>query len=1223
MSMRAFRSPMDELGEAMQIRSVLRRWNDPKAAAGEKKAAGKGQAAAEKAEGNGILQVSGCVDSQKAHLMDTLEQEYQMRLIVAPDDLRAREIYENYKLFDRNTYLFPAKDFIFYQADIRSSLLGQQRIQVLKALADSSASTIIVTAAALMNHMMPWFRWKEQIRRIHPGDELDLEEWKEYLIRVGYERCAQAEEPGQFAVRGGILDIFPMTDDMPVRIELWGDEVDSIRTYEAQSQRSTENVKEAVIYPAAEMIVTQNERLRVYDALREEAQKAEKRFRSARHPEEAHRIRLFAQDLEDMLLVRPDQNRMEGFLGYFFPEKCSFLDYLPERTIYFLDEPNRMMESALASETEFRESMEQRLEKGYILAGQADLLYSAREVAAQLNVHGAVGMSMLDAVRAPFEVSGRYSLTVHSLNSYNSSFDLLLKDLASWKEKGYRVILLCASRTRGERLTRDLLDNGLTAFYSEDPDREMEPGTLMLTYGSAHRGYEYPLLKFVVITETDIFGKETVRKRKKQKIYEGSRISSFSDLHVGDYVVHESYGLGIYRGIEQIEENHVMKDYMKIDYADDSSLYVPTSSLDMIQKYAGSDATVPKLNRLGGKEWTRTKTRVRTAVREIAKELLQLYAVRQRKAGFVYGPDTVWQREFEEMFPFEETEGQLHAIEETKHDMESSKIMDRLICGDVGYGKTEIALRAAFKAVQEGKQVAYLVPTTILAQQHYNTFIQRMKDFPVRVDLMCRFRTGPEMKKTAADLKRGAVDIVIGTHRLLSKDVEFKDLGLLVIDEEQRFGVTHKEKIKQLKREVDVLTMTATPIPRTLHMSLIGIRDMSVLEEAPQDRLPIQTFVMEYNEELAREAINRELARGGQVYYVYNRVKSIASMADQIAALVPSARVAYAHGQMAERELESIMYDFINGDIDVLVTTTIIETGLDIPNANTMIIHDADNFGLSQLYQLRGRIGRSSRTSFAFLMYRRNKMLRETAEKRLAAIREFTELGSGFRIAMRDLEIRGAGNLLGSEQHGHMDAVGYDLYCKLLNDSVRELKGELKPTERFETSINIDLDAYIPQSYIRSEEQKLDIYKRIAMIQSEEDREEMLEELIDRFGDPPAAVTNLLSAARLKNLASQSYLTEVKQYPNGIYFLFYEKAALDLSKLPELLRTYKGRLRPHPTLPRFDLQLPDRIGGSEGLLSLTAQTIASLSALIRKDAPLKKEEGSGEETGEETEETEE
>ena len=624
--------------------------------------------------------------------------------------------------------------------------------------------------------------------------------------------------------------------------------------------------------------------------------------------------------------------------------------------------------------------------------------------------------------------------------------------------------------------------------------------------------------------------------------------------------MHENHGLGIYRGIEKIEVDKKVKDYIKIEYSGGSNLYILATQLELIQKFAGKDARKPKLNKLGGQEWNRTKTKVRGAVKQIADDLVKLYAAREQQNGFVYGPDTVWQREFEELFPFEETEDQVLAIEATKKDMESHKIMDRLICGDVGYGKTEIAIRAAFKAVQEGKQVAYLAPTTILAQQIYNTFSQRMKDFPVNVDLLCRFRSNSEQKKTIEELKKGQVDIVVGTHRLLSKDITFKDLGLLVVDEEQRFGVTHKEKIKQMKNNVDVLTLTATPIPRTLHMSLIGIRDMSVLEEPPMDRLPIQTYVMEYNDELVREAINRELARDGQVYYVYNRVKDIDEITTKIQSLVPNANVAFAHGQMRETELEKIMYSFINGEIDVLVSTTIIETGLDISNVNTMIIHDADNMGLSQLYQLRGRVGRSNRTAYAFLMYRRNKMLKEIAEKRLAAIKEYSELGSGFKIAMRDLEIRGAGNLLGAEQSGHMQAIGYDLYCKMLHEAVNEAKGGQPVADKFNTSVDISTDAFIPVSYIANEYQKLDIYKRIAGIETIDESDEMLEELIDRFGEPPKSVQNLLRIAQLKAKAHSLFIKDIIQKSDELKLVMFERAVIDPLKIPELVSAFKPLL---------------------------------------------------------------
>ena len=878
------------------------------------------------------------------------------------------------------------------------------------------------------------------------------------------------------------------------------------------------------------------------------------------------RIHSIISELSDGLKEGWKQHGLDGYIHYFCRDSVSFLDYFPEEdTVIYLDEPERLKEKGATVEEEFRESMISRLEHGYLLPGQTGLLYPAREMLARTQKSRTAYLTGLEQKLSGFTVNGRYSLSVKNVNSYQNGFELLIKDLTRWKREGYRVILLSASRTRSSRLASDLREYNLRAWCPDESREEVEvkPGEILVTYGNLHRGFEYPMIKFIVITEGDMFGVEKKKRKRKKTTYEGTKIQSFSDLSVGDYVVHEDHGLGIYRGIEKIEQDGVIKDYLKVEYGDGGNLYLPATRLDGIQKYAGSEAKKPKLNRLGGDQWNKTKTRVKGAVKEIARDLVQLYAARQDTQGFPYGPDTVWQKEFEEMFPYEETEDQLDAIDATKGDMESQKIMDRLICGDVGYGKTEIALRAAFKAVQDEKQVVYLVPTTILAQQHYNTFVQRMKDFPVRVDLMSRFRTPGQVKKTLEDLKRGLVDIVIGTHRVLSKDVQFKDLGLLIIDEEQRFGVAHKEKIKKLKENIDVLTLTATPIPRTLHMSLVGIRDMSVLEEPPVDRMPIQTYVMEYNDEMVREAINRELSRGGQVYYVYNRVSNIDEVANHIASLVPEASVTFAHGQMHEHELERIMFDFVNGEIDVLVCTTIIETGLDIPNANTMIIQDADRMGLSQLYQLRGRVGRSSRTSYAFLMYRRDKMLREEAEKRLQAIREFTELGSGIKIAMRDLEIRGAGNVLGAEQHGHMEAVGYDLYCKLLNQAVLELKGQRREEDTYETVVDCDIDAYIPTSYIKNEYQKLDIYKRISSIENEDEHMDMQDELMDRFGDIPKPVENLLHVAAIKALAHGAYVTEVNINSQEIRLTMYQKAKLNVAGIPAMVERYRGDLKFH------------------------------------------------------------
>jgi len=892
------------------------------------------------------------------------------------------------------------------------------------------------------------------------------------------------------------------------------------------------------------------------EKIEKESKSFSKKLREEMKTEEAHRIETSLKELMEEVYEFKNLVNLDSYVHYFYENTSSFLELFDkEKTCIFIDEPSRVREHAQAVELEFRESMMHRVEKGYLLPGQMELLYSVEETAAKLQSHRVVMLSALDMKNPLLKADKKADISVKSISSYNNSFEALLQDLRRFKKNGYRVLLLSGSRTRAARLAQDLQEQEITAFYTEDPDREIKPGEVMTYYGRVMKGFEYPLLKFVVISESDIFGAEKKKKKKKKKQYEGRKINDFAELKIGDYVVHENHGLGIYKGIEKVEVEKVVKDYIKIEYRGGGNLYILATGLDVIQKYASADAKPPKLNKLGTQEWAHTKTKTREAVNEIAKDLVELYATRQQSEGFPYGKDTVWQREFEEMFPFDETEDQLAAIEATKRDMESTKIMDRLICGDVGYGKTEIAIRAAFKAVQEGKQVVYLVPTTILAQQHYNTFVQRMKDFPVRIDLLSRFRTSAEQKKTVEDLRKGLVDIVIGTHRVLSKDVVFKDLGLLIIDEEQRFGVSHKEKIKKMKEQVDVLTLTATPIPRTLHMSLIGIRDMSVLEEAPNDRLPIQTYVMEYNEEMVREAIVRELSRDGQVYYVYNRVNNIADIAAGIQNLVPEATVAFAHGQMQERELERIMYDFINGEIDVLVSTTIIETGLDISNVNTMIIHDSDNMGLSQLYQLRGRVGRSNRTAYAFLMYKRDKMLKEVAEKRLAAIKEFTDLGSGFKIAMRDLEIRGAGNLLGVKQHGHMQAVGYDLYCKMLNEAVKNLKG-ISTVEDFNTTVDLDVDAFIPPSYIMNEVQKLDIYKRIAGVETQAECDDMKEELLDRFGEIPTAVHNLLRISMIRVMAHKLYMTDVKGKNGEIQFILKPDAKIAAENIPVLVKKH-------------------------------------------------------------------
>ena len=1135
-------------------------------------------------DGVGPLAVTGTVDPVKAQLLVSLRNtgktsaraaakngKRPWKLLVVKDEATGKRFVRDIHAFSEQAWYYPAKDFLFYQADTQGTLITRQRVEVLKHIMEDDGGVVVASIDALMDRVLGRENFSESVLTVEPGMTMEMEALSTKLSRLGYERVVEVDAMGEYSIRGGIVDVYPFTSENPVRIEFWDTEVDGIRTFDAETQRSIDTLDSVEIYPASD---------RAGSAAGEK-------------------------------------------------QEVSLLDYFDERTLLFLDEPDRLRERGTVVETEFRESFEARVEEmqhhaklaatleaqGLAEKDERDpdkLIYGIDQIMERLDTPRTIAFSALGTNLSVLKTKQRVHFETAEVTPYNKSgFEMLLKDLQRWQSEQYQIVLLSPSRTRASRLAQNLRDYDLRAYCPDVPEanaggasadgaaagtadagksksadrrgqgsslsaqildvagREIRAaheaetrGAIMVMFGVLNTGYQFPAERFVLLTEGDMFGNtNAVQKKRKQKKLDGQHIAKLSELSVGDYVVHEDHGIGIYRGIERIESQGVTKDYIKIEYGDGGNLYLPATRLEGIQKYAGAEATKPKLNRLGGTEWTKTRSRVQHAVKEIARDLVKLYAARQSESGYQFGPDTVWQKEFEEMFPYEETVDQDLAIEAVKQDMESHKIMDRLICGDVGYGKTEVALRAAFKAVQDSKQVAYLVPTTILAQQIYNTFVERMKGFPVNIALLCRFRTPQQIRKSLDDLKAGRVDVVIGTHRLLSKDVEFRNLGLLIVDEEQRFGVTHKERIKNLKKNVDVLTLTATPIPRTLHMSLVGIRDMSVLEEPPIDRVPIQTYVMEYNDELVREAINRELARNGQVYYVYNRVNNIADVAGHVQKLCPEARIAYAHGQMSETQLEDIMLRFINGEVNVLVSTTIIETGLDIPNANTMIIQDADRMGLSQLYQIRGRVGRSNRTAYAFLMYRRGKMLTEESEKRLKAIREFTQLGSGIRIAMRDLEIRGAGNVLGAEQHGHMEAVGYDLYCKLLNTAVKEEKGELQEQPGFDTQIDCDIDAFIPDTYIPNESQKLDVYKRISSIENEEDYSEMQDELIDRFGEIPKPCANLLRIALLRAEAHRSYATEVDIRKGSWKILLDPKARIRVEEIPALVREQQGRLR--------------------------------------------------------------
>lgn len=1073
----------------------------------------------------------GLGDSAETHFACALASEQDAPLvIITANELKARAVADDLKLFLNeegrpDPMFFPAKDPLFYQADVRGLAIEEKRTKVFRALVEEKKPVLVMSVEAFYDRLMPRELWAGFVLRRRMGQKLAPDYAAARLVRMGYERKDLVDAPGQFSIRGGILDIFPITDDCAFRVELWDDEIDTIRLMDVETQRSVKRVDEIVVYPAAEIMIDEARALEGAAKIKAETEKVARAFDKEGKQEECELIKEISERMLDRL---KDQNfrGLEGYVPLFYPDSVTIADYLPEDAILAFQDPARIADKMRVLETELSDSITHRMEKGYLLTSQGNMYPARDEIERGMERFARVyTCNLLAGNQSAFPVKHILDMQTRSVLGIQTSESDLLEQLRADISLKYRVLLFCESSLQVKRLVNRLNEEGISAYEWEKTAEAPHPGAVAVAFGKLSQGFSYPgaKLSLIPLKETGA-GKKTGRKRRK---FTGTKFDSFTDLKVGDYIVHENHGVGIYQGIVQMGPDDHRRDYFKIIYKDGGCLYVPTTSLDLLQKYAGGEEATPKLNRLGGIEWQRTKTRVKESVAALAEDLVALYAARKARPGFMFSPDTVWQTEFEELFPYDETADQLAAIEDTKRDMESSSIMDRLICGDVGYGKTEIAIRAAFKAVQDGKQVAMLAPTTILAQQHYNTFTARMRDYPIRVELLSRFRSPKEMKAAIADTAKGAVDILIGTHRLLSDDVKFKDLGLLVVDEEQRFGVGHKEKMKSMKEEVDVLTLTATPIPRTLHMSLTGIRDMSLLEEAPQDRQPIQTYVMEEDEALVREAIYREISRSGQVFYLHNRVHNIEETAARVQKLVPEARVAFAHGQMSERELENVMMAFVQGEVDVLVCTTIVETGLDISNVNTILIEDADSMGLAQLYQLRGRVGRSARMAYAYFLYHKGKVLSEVAAKRLEAIGEFTEFGSGYKIAKRDLEIRGAGNVLGPEQHGHMGAVGYDLYCKLLEEAMNTLQD--KPVhEDFETEVHMEVNAFIPGDYIPNEGQRLQIYRKIAAIRSEEDYFDMQDELLDRYADMPKCVANLLDIAYIKSMGQMIEVEKIE-----------------------------------------------------------------------------------------------
>ena len=1102
---------------------------------------------------------TGVADAAKAHLAACLREETKRPLLfLTYSELRAKEILEDLHFLTGDAAYYPAKDILFYSADVHSMETNRRRFLILERLPAGEAPVIVASMEALLDKYPPKEIFSAFRLTLRTGETVVLADLLKRLVDMGYERTEPVESPGQFSLRGGILDIWSLTAEDAVRVEFWDDEIDSIRSMDAQSQRSIEKLEETSIFPMREMIYTEERANAAAARMEQEYREALQSLAKKGEAEAAERLREHIG--EDIQALREGKtlSAAEAYADYFYAETDSLLSYLREDTLLVLDEPERIRAHMDILREEYRESITGRIAQGYLLPGQSNMLYDYTEILRQMDGFATVLLAGLNQRMTDFCPKEAVVLSARATPPFRQRADLFCKELLALKQKGFRTLLLAGGATSGQRMVQSLQEMGLEAVFVDGLEKEVPQGSIWVARGALSKGFFYDEIAFAVFCDSELFGGKKRRKKRKHR-KDGAAIESFTDLHIGDYVVHDNHGIGVFRGLEKISVEGVQKDYMKISYRDGGNLFVPVNQMDMVQKYIGTGSAAPKLNKLGGQDWAKAKAKARKAVQSMAEDLVALYAKRAAAQGFVYGADTIWQREFEERFPYEETDDQLHAIEDVKKDMESHKVMDRLICGDVGYGKTEIAIRAAFKAAQEGKQVAFLVPTTILAQQHYHTFTERMEGYPVHIELLSRFRTPKQQRESLQNIEKGYSEILIGTHRILSKDVKFKDLGLIIVDEEQRFGVAHKEKLKALRENVDVLTLSATPIPRTLHMSLAGIRDMSLLEEPPQERHPVQTYVMEDNPEFIREAIHREVSRGGQVYYLYNRVESISEEAFRVQGLVPSARVSYAHGQMSERELERIMSDFIAGEIDVLVCTTIIETGMDIANANTMIIQDADRMGLSQLYQLRGRVGRSNRLAYAYLMYKRDKMLRETAEKRLQTIREFTELGSGFKIALRDLEIRGAGNLLGAEQHGHMEAVGYDMYCRLLAEEVQTLKGEAPREEAFETSVDLNISAFIPDFYIKNQQQRMLMYKKIAGIRTMEEYYDMQEELEDRYGDLPKSVQLLLEVVLVKAEAHTLGIRSISRKHGNLLLEFQPKPNLNPERLMQLITKEKGK----------------------------------------------------------------
>lgn len=1102
------------------------------------------------------IELEGLTESSKAYLIDSVYESLDRPVVVIThSDMEAKNLYEDLNLYTTNVHYFPVKEMVFYNVDAISGDLRWARLKVMNEILQKKKNIIVTSIEAFASRYTPRKLFEDHKIVLKVGKEADFKELSKLLTEGGYERVDMVEGKGEFSLRGGLLDVFPADSTYPYRIELFGDTIDSIRSFNTESQRSIEKVKSIKIFPAKEVIVDD-------DIVKEALSNIETELKETlvlnKSNEREEKLRNVINNNLEMFKETYYFETIDSYLPLVYKNSETFFDYL-NNYVVILDDKVRSLGKLDSTYIEFNENYEIFLERGDILPSQGKLLIEKESLLSLLEDKVDITLESIaknsDFLR-PFH---KFEIAGATLSNYQGQLDLLIDDILEKKNQGYRTIILSGTRVRGQRLVETLRERGIESSYKENID-SIALGEVVITFGNLLKGFECEEFKICVISDKEVFGEAKRKLKKTKKKTKGvSKIKSFTDLKPGDYVVHANHGIGVYKGIKQIEVGGSKRDYLDIIYDKGDKLYVPVDQLDLVQKYIGSEGKSPKVNKLGGAEWQKAKAKVKKSINEIAQDLVKLYATRATMKGYKFSKDTEWQRQFEDEFPFEETPDQLTSIEEIKADMESSKSMDRLLCGDVGYGKTEVALRAAFKCVMDGKQVALLVPTTILAEQHYKNLKKRFSDFPVSIEMISRFRTAKEQKATLQAVKEGNVDILVGTHRLVSKDIQFKDLGLLIVDEEQRFGVAQKEKIKNLKKNVDVLTLSATPIPRTLHMSLTGVRDISVIETPPEDRYSIQTYVVEQNDQLIRDAIMREISRGGQVYFVYNRVENIQEIASYIQNLVPEAKVGVAHGQMTEKQLEKEVLDFMNNEFNVLVCTTIIETGIDIQNVNTIIIYNADKMGLSQLYQLRGRVGRSNRIAYAYLLYTKDKVLTEVAEKRLKALKDFTELGSGFKIAMRDLEIRGAGNMMGSSQHGHMATIGYDLYCRMLEDTVKLIKGDIDK-EPIDTTVDLKVDAYIPSSYIQDEMQKIEVYKKIAAIESVEEYNDIKEELEDRYSEIPEPVYNLMDIAYIKSRAKLIFIEEIKEMNNYITFKFVKDDDSYKEIFKKMLTNYKNNI---------------------------------------------------------------